>query len=174
MERNTIPLKNRFSALEIEENESKSAGNLDAIMEKERGWVKIERTLDSGAANHALPKRMFPEITSRTHSEGRYFYGADGSPIKNFGEKKIEFQTPGGNRQQIRWQVADVVRPLISMGKLEDAGCIMDLANKDTKAIINPITKEKIPVVKKNGTYRMTLWVDESKTGQGFRWQGEQ
>ena len=87
------------------------------------------------------------------------------------GEKVIAFYTPAGHKRQIRWQVVNVVKPVLAMGKLEDAGCEVVL-KKGKRYIKDPLTKEEIPMVKTNGTYKVFLWTKVNESGPVFSRRG--
>ena len=158
--------RNKYSLLGEEIDEE----HLDHVIEYDNGKAKIELTLDSGAANHLLPTEMFPKIKRKQHEAakmGKCFYDAGGKPIPNEGEKTIQFLTLAGHKQRITWQVAKVVRPLLSMGKLEEANCKMEF-EQGKRFIWVPATGEKIPVTKKNGTYKVNMWIDMDVVGPVF------
>ncbi len=174
LEKSRRSLKNRFNRLRAENIEEDQSTCINQIVEIQGDKIKLEMTLDSGAGDHVLPKSMFPSVAIKPTPKsisGRCFYDASGKEIPNEGEKKIEFITPGGRSQKIRWQVADIVQPLLSMGKMEEAGCIMNFSKGDRHVLI-PATGERIPVQKRNGTYKLTLYVDMQKAGPVFSWQG--
>ena len=173
----SIKIRNRFDALQQNEDEAQDNQDVDnqeihSMSIAKDGKVEIELTLDSGSADHVLPNNMFPNIKLRKDTESKkFFVDAGGKPIENEGEKLVPFLTPLGREQKIRWRFAKVVRPLVSMGKLEDAGCEI-VATKGKGHIYNPHTKERIPLYKTRGTYKFKMWVDIGLTGPVFTRRG--
>ena len=62
-------------------------------------WEVIPITVDSGAVDTVGPKAVgqaFPILPTRESSLGLGYRAANGSPIRNFGERTIEGQTEDG------------------------------------------------------------------------------
>ena len=53
---------------------------------------------------------------------GQSYLTADGNRLENKGQKRIPAQTTEGNRFNLNFQIAGVTRPLMSVGKVCDAG----------------------------------------------------
>ena len=160
----------RFFALTPEEDIED--GEVNNVIERKGNEVTIEFTLDSGCVDHILLEETFPEIASKVNRGGKCFFNASGAAMPNQGEKKIALYTPQGRAQGVRFQMAKVVRPLLSLGKLEDVGCEM-IVKKGKSYIINAGSKEVIPVTKKHGTYKMYLKAKISETGPVFKRPGK-
>ena len=176
-----IELKNKYEVLgEGSDDEDMTCDNVDqgelhSIMETKGDFARIEATVDTGAADHAFPTCMFPDVPvlrNEASKKGKCFFDASGNPIPNQGEKVVQFYTPKGLPQKIKYQVTPVVKPLISAGKLEDAGCKIVIDGKD-KYIVNPGSNEKIKMYKKNGTYKIDLWIKKSEVGEVFNRRGK-
>ena len=148
-------------------------GEIGSVLEVKDGFAKVQITLDSGAADNVLPEEMFQEIPTRLAGPGggKRFFDAAGNPIKNIGEKIVPFLTHGGNRQLVKWQVTNVVKPLLSMGRFEDAGCELNLKSGNREIYI-PTTVERLKVCKKHGTYKLDMWVNLAEVGPVFGGQG--
>ncbi len=169
-----VETKNKFSALEENEEECEDECDMGAILEKKGDLVKVEILVDSGAGDSVMPVGLFPELAVKANNQskaGKCFFNASGNPVPNQGEKVVKFYTPAGNVQHIKWQVAKVIKPLLAVGKLEDAGCSV-VVGKGGRYILNPTTNEKIPMIKSNGTYKVHLWVNTKETGPVFSRQG--
>ena len=145
--------------------------DINGIIETKNGYSKIQMTLDSGAADNALPLDMFPKLKTQTTGKERKFYDAGGNKLENKGENVVEFLTKAGHKQKVRWQVMNVVKPLLAMARFEQAGCELKFG-KEGRFMHNPLTKEKIPVYVKNGTYKVDLWVKLDVVGPVFAGQG--
>ena len=73
--------------------------------------------VDSGAAENAMPRSMFPEIGIRQterSKNGKRFKGQGEDNIKNYGQHVMSVRTPERFVRKSTWQVADVRRPLVS------------------------------------------------------------
>ena len=53
---------------------------------------------------------------------GQLYGGATGHKVPIMGEQQILGVLPGGTERAMTWQVAEVTRPLLSVGKMCDAG----------------------------------------------------
>ena len=78
--------------------------------------------------------------------------------------------------KRLRFQVADVHTPLLSVTKLADAGfdCVLGRSGGN---LIDTVTVEKIPVRRKGSLYVMKLWLKQDDTGgmeTTFQRQGRQ
>ena len=165
-----VETKNMFDVFEESDDEC----DLGAILEKKGDLVKVELLVDSGAGDSVMLAGLFPQLEVKANDQskaGKCFFNASGNPVPNQGGKVVKFYTPAGNAQHIKWQVAKVIKPLLAVGKLEDAGCSV-VVGKDGRYVVNPITNEKIPMIKSNGTYKVHLWVNTKETGPVFNRQG--
>jgi len=89
------------------------AGNQD---EKKR---LVELVLDSACFDHACPQTFVPEIPIRQQGPYCVVRAANGKELQHFGRKMIDFLVlPGRSRIRIDFQVVDIRRALISVGKL--------------------------------------------------------
>ena len=170
----SVKTKNKFDVLDGDEGDNDDANELNHIVHIDGNQAEIEVTVDSGAGDNVLPSKMFPSLPTKPTARsrgGKCFVDASGKDIANEGERTVAFITPGGNRQEVRWQAANIVQPLMSMGKLEDAGCEINVKN-GMRYVKVPCTGEKIPIYKRNGTYKMRLKVNMDETGPVFSWQG--
>ena len=84
--------------------------------------VDIEPAADSGAVDHvASPKHIPGNTIVAVTPATRDFRSANNGVIKNHGEATIELEQDGGPTMSSTVQVADVSRPLHSVGKICDA-----------------------------------------------------
>ena len=77
-------------------------------------WKKVTDVVDSGAADNAMPRRLFPEIGIRAterSKDGKGFKGSGGEHIKNYGQQVVSARTPEGFVRKNTWQVGDTRRP---------------------------------------------------------------
>ena len=85
--------------------------------------------------------------------------GPDNTVIENKGERLIKFKTSEGWNKSIMFQDAAVGRCLISVDKLNAAGCEVILKKKFPRVAtaIGEVNK----LIKKNGVFRMKLWIEK-------------
>ena len=122
------------------------------------GYVMV--MMDSGAGNHVCnPAIHFTNF--RTHASagsksGRVFQTADGTEIKNLGEKHVRLQTQEGQSSTITFQCADVDVPILSTRRLALAGHEIRYRHNGG-VIIHLKTKHKTKFVVKDGVYFLKL-----------------
>ena len=132
--------------------------------------------LGSGAADHVLSRSEVPgyEIEPSAGSRAnRHYTDASGHPIVNEGEAKLAVKLPAGkdvmNDATTTFQVADVTRPLLSVGNICEKG--NDVLCRDKAAYV--LDKQRNVVAqfeKRNGLYVSTLSVKNPRH-QGFQRQ---
>ena len=129
--------------------------------EAEGGMTKITAVVDSGAGANVLPKDMISFIptreTERSRS-GKGFVGASGHRIRNYGEKRVVVRTSEGHERGTNWQVADVRRPLMSVGRMTQAGNRVSLSQEDPH-ILNVKTGQITKLRKEGNVFVVDLWV---------------
>lgn len=123
-------------------------------------WEKIEAAVDSAAVDCVMPWQILPHIRtvpSDRSRTGRHYVAANNQEIKNRGQRKIRFTTEEGQTKTIGFQSAEVSRTLISVDKLNEAGCEVVL-NKRNPRIIT--TKgEVIKLRRKGGVFVLNMWI---------------
>ncbi len=114
-------------------------------------------------------------LESAMTKAGAAFKAANGSPIKNYGEVRVEMvaQDSKGVSHNIttRFEAADVTRALWSVGVLCDAG--LDVKFSKVKAIVtNPEGVEVCVFNRENGLYVATVRIRNPRH-PGFHRQGQ-
>ena len=140
------------------------------VEEMEGTWARIEAGVDSCAADVVCPAGMFaaiPKVETAASVGGKKYAAANGSPIRNEGEKTVEFLTNCGKKQKAKFQSAEVTKVLLSADKINKAGFDVDL-NAKNPMIMDNRTGAKIPLKRKNGIFVIDLWVNTEKVGQVF------
>ena len=90
--------------------------------------LKIKRgiTMDSGAGNNVLPRRMVIQKSEIRDSEGSkngvHYVAANNGRILNQGEYDFNFSTVEGNEQCLTFQIAEVNKALCAISNLVDHG----------------------------------------------------
>ena len=101
---------------------------------------------------------------------GRY-RAANGARIPNLGQQMVAFQSGDGHGCSLRFQIAGVERPLISVSQLAQTGHRVEFGPREG-AIVNTRTGRWIVLQKAGGVYVMKMRIrDGSKadaTAPGF------
>ena len=138
------------------------------------GWVKVKGVMDSGASESVAPPTMCPhyEITPSPGSvAGQEYVSASDDRIPNLGEQVLSIVTADGKEGTVKYQVADVSRPLNSISEICDAGGEGGqhvIFGKHGGMIVNLETGRQTPFAREEGVYTLDFWV----TPKGFRRQG--
>ena len=82
---------------------------------------------------------------------------ANGGDLQHYGEKEVTFKYNGCESKDpipLKFQVADVRKPLLAVRSLAEEGNKVVLAGDDEESdVMNKATNVKIPVKKKGGTF---------------------
>ena len=140
----------------------------------EDGWLQVKGVMDSGASESVAPANLAPQytVTSSPGSlVGQEYTSASGNVIPNLGEKVLDIVMEDGRETQVKYQVADVSRPLNSISEICDAGGKYGqivLFGRTGGAILNLETGIQTPFAREDGIYTMDVWVKP----KGFPRQG--
>ena len=128
-------------------------------------------TVDSGAADNVLPRRMVrgrgnrvrPSAASRA---GVHYATACGTRIANEGESDLKFGTTDGKDLNWTFQVAEVNKVLASVSYLVDNRhrVVFDkdeITGQDMSCIINKQTGEEVKMRRNNNVWVIDAFVDE-------------
>ena len=88
------------------------------------------------------------------------------------GEKTIPFKSVEGVHRCIKFKSANVVKPLISMRKVVQAGNVA-VPDEKNRHIRNNRDGTDIELDVNNGVYTMDMWVCLDETCPVFSWQGQ-
>ena len=138
-------------------------------------WEEVCAVMDSGAVDFVAPPSIaseLPVLESLGSRSGQKYFTADGTRIPNQGQKKFTSFTEEGRPVETTYQIAEVSRPLQSVGRICDnnkavvfgasGGYILDLA-----------TNEKVAFCREQGVYMMRTWVPVgTQAGSSFGRQG--
>eukprot|EP00972_Heterocapsa_arctica_P114964 16445378-Heterocapsa_arctica.AAC.1 len=81
--------------------------------------------MDSGASNSVAPIEAGPGVKvveSPGSRRGQHYISAGNKRIPNIGEQTMHFTTNEGKCSVLKWQNAQVTKPLISVSHICDAG----------------------------------------------------
>lgn len=126
-------------------------------------YVKLTCTGDSGAGESVLPREWFPEVPAqRSEEETTSYAAADGTLLPNEGKKVLMGYNESGKRVQMQWQLADITKPLVSLGRLTDRGhrIVLDNAEAGGGYMEYKATGEKTRLRKERGVYEFDVWVE--------------
>ena len=85
-------------------------------------WVQIPCAVDSGACAHVAPPNVFGLLNIReAQHKGKYF-GADGSPIDEYGQLTINAVLEEGSEMKTTFDIAKITRPLLSVNQISQNG----------------------------------------------------
>jgi len=129
-------------------------------------FVKLTCTADSGAGESVLPHAWFPEIrTERSEESNTTYASANGSILANRGKKSLRGFTTEGKPIQMHWQLAEVTKPLASIGRLTDKGrrIVFDNSEDGGGYILHKSTNTRTRMRKSNGTYEFDTWIEVPK-----------
>ena len=128
-------------------------------------------TVDSGAADNVLPRRLVRGRGNRVRSSaasraGVHYVSASGNRIPNEGESDLAFFTAEGKSLSWLFQVAEVNKVLASVAYLVDAGHRV-LFDKDAKTgadmsvIVNKLTGEEVAMRRDNNVWVIDAFIEE-------------
>ena len=128
---------------------------------KEAMYEVIKVTADSGAVDHVAPEsfaKSTPLKATRASSSGMYYTAANGTKIKNKGEKHIKGFTREQTPIDMTWQVADVKKPLASIGKICDNDNVAIFTKNGGVIVPSWVAKEPLAnISKERDLPRMSL-----------------
>ena len=131
-----------------------------------KGWERIRVQIDSGAVDTVGPKsagRAFPINPTKASKAGKHYIAANGSIIKNHGERVIKGETENCIKVSMPMQVADVKRVLMSTHKMNETGLkvVLDGANS---FFVEKRSGKSTPIKYEQGKYHFDIWAPAIKT----------
>ena len=155
----------------IEEGDTQLDTPLHTVSWKDEShptWVRIKTIMDSGAVDSVAPPSMLPKVAvqeSPGSKRGQCYVSASGNRMANLGQKALKVQTNEGKDTAVVYQIADVSRPLTSVGKTCDKGSWV-VYTQEGGFIMNLHTGERTSFERKGGIYQLDLCVkDEDMRG---------
>ena len=137
-------------------------------------YEKVTITVDSGAVDTVGPKKIAEELPIKPTKASRMgvnYRAANGTTIKNYGEKRLEGWNEKGRKTGLTMQVADVSKILGSVSKMTKAkNTIIFSAGKSiitsdpegrvAEAAIKASRPENTTELREsNGVYTFDLWI---------------
>jgi hypothetical protein len=157
--------QNIWSILAVDEDHEEIAPPPGLIAGMREEVEVIEVTMDSGAVDTVGPSSVgtgFETYETEASRSGRNFRAANGSVIKNHGEKKILGSTDDGRMIQMRMTVADVGKVLMSVAKVCESGYRV-VFDEDGSYMEEKRSGSKTKLHKRNGVYVMNLRTEKNR-----------
>ena len=133
----------------------------------------VRVTADSGAADHVAPKSVASHLKvqeTEASRQGVRYVAANGQKIANVGQKKVQGLTDEGIPLGMTWQIAEVKKPLASIGRMCDAGNVA-IFTKDggyvvpkkviekTLASLDKMRSQSLRMKREGGVYNFNIWI---------------
>ena len=137
------------------------------------GWLKVECVLDSGASESVCPASMAPQWPTRESAGSRmglHYTSASGGRMPNQGEQHIPIALDNGTCSWAVFQIAEVSRPLIGVGRVCEMGNRV-VFGASGGVICNLATGKETRFQRKDGIYIFTIWIPLPNLAQGFTGQ---
>ena len=174
----SVPVIKKKSRKSMNSNQRRAAarrakpnGNFTGVLEEENSmaicsadeeWMKLELTVDSGAAETICPGSDAPNVPTvpgQKMAQGVRYTCAGGKKIPNLGEKRCLMCTnESSTEHRLTMQVADVNRALLSVSKAVDGGNRV-VFDSEWSYIEDKRTGEKTTVRRRGGLYVLETWV---------------
>ena len=125
----------------------------------------ITAVVDSGAEETVVPPGLFPgqvEESPMQRAGGRY-RAANGSRLPNLGQQVASLKTSEGLNRALRFQLAGVERPLISVAQLARAGHRVEIGAVEGDNLHVP-SGQKLRLQRAGGVYLLRMMVREPGT----------
>ena len=152
----------------VEVNQSGREVNSVPVSDDQNEIVVV--TLDSGAYNTVGPPKVgtrFPVQPTNASKEGRHYRAANGSVIKNYGQRVITGKNEHGKQVGLPIQVADVNKVLGSAREMLESGnrVVMDRGaqGRSCSYIEHKATGRKTAVHERNGAYQFNIAIPKGK-----------
>ena len=91
------------------------------------------------------------------------FVAANGTKIKNYGEKKVIGYTDDGEGVSLKMQCADVKKTLGSVHKMDQGGNVVVL-DGNRSYMVNKKTMQKTRIQYEDGKYVFSIWVPSKRS----------
>ena len=141
-------------------------GNLCSVEQFQGSWERVPVTVDSGAIDTVIPRRVAQGISlkqTEASRNGLKYRSASGNAIVNEGERNLRGYTKEANLVDMTAQVAEVTKPLGSVRAFVKAGnrVVFDAGGS---YIQNKATGVKTDIEDRNGAYVFDLWIPRGKS----------
>ena len=138
---------------------------LCSIEQPAAGWKVVTAVVDSGAEETVALPGLLPgrvDISPMQRAGGRY-RAANGARIPDLGQQLSSFRTPEGHGCSLRFQLAGVERPLISVSQLARTGHRVEFGANDGR-IVHTESGRRIRLQRAGGVYLLRMLVRDSRS----------
>ena len=128
-------------------------------------FTKITSVMDSGACDNVMNSRVAPDVpiqSSEGSRRGQNYSPAGGRPIPNEGEQLLSLRTAEGLAAPMKFQIAEVRRPLCSIAKLCDRNNRV-IFGRGGGIVQNLNSGNCTPFRREGNVYTMDLWLDHDR-----------
>eukprot|EP00972_Heterocapsa_arctica_P112970 16434700-Heterocapsa_arctica.AAC.1 len=115
--------------------------------------------LDTGSFEHACPRFFRPDIPILPIDESMPARAANGAAMRVYGRKVVVFYLFDDRTITIDFVVMDVRRPLLSVGKLVEKGCQLQLGPRSSLRYRGRAT----PVVRQSNLYYLPVQREQAQ-----------
>ena len=146
------------------EREDKKGVQINAV-EVKNGWENVRLQLDSGACDTVAPKtvgRHLPVRETQAAKRRMGYIAANGTKIANYGERVLRGLNDQGKEMSMAVQVADVCKPLASVGRMNEAGNVVVLDGEDSYTM-NKDSGHVTPIAWEDGKFTFDMWIPKPK-----------
>jgi hypothetical protein len=141
------------------------------------GWIELDLTADTGACDSVVPKdgplSSIAIVPSWQSENGLSYEVANKATIPCLGERRLEMWTEGASASRcMAVQVADVHKPLLSLGRCADAG-FESRFGKRVGCLIDSTNGEIVPMQRRGNLYYLKCWVRAAPIASDSRFGGQ-
>ena len=146
--------------------------SINGCDEEVQEWEELEFLVDSGASATVVGKDQVRAVKTSEPDPNRWYKMADGNIIQNRGEKLFRAETDEYRSLQVRSQVADVDKALLSVAQIVDRGgrVVFSPAGSYIETVNSRGQTRKDHLEFRDGLYVMRLWIPNHQ-GSGFQGQ---
>ena len=149
----------------------KSTGSI--VSDGTGSWEKLVVKIDSGAVDSCLPKELLTRVpvreTAASKNDMRYV-AANGTNIRNYGERNVQGLTGDWKPMNMTFQVTDVRNLLGSVYRMVQSGNTVTFDDRGGR-IINKRTGKITPIRENRGAYELDVWLPVKEGGFGRQGQ---
>ena len=145
--------------MSINSVDKKDEKNILAVS-KYPGWERIRVQVDSGAIDTVAPKEVasaFRVRETEASRRGLGFVAANGTKIKNYGEKQMVGYTDDGEGVSLKMQCTDIKKTLGSVHRMNQGGNVVALGG-DQSYMVNKKTHQKTRIKYEDGQCVFYIW----------------
>ena len=137
------------------------------FMKDNQGWTWVKTVMDSGCNESVTSRNMCPDypiVDSPGSLRGQHYISASKDRIPNEGQQVLDIVGESGADARIRYQIADVSRPLTAVSEICDAGNRV-VFGSGGGVIYNLETGRETYFNREDGIYTLNFWVRPNSGG---------